>query len=109
MTKQIKAFKYRIYPTKEQSELIDKTIGCGRFVFNFGLAKHQEKESLWLTVNEMVQNGYFPDNQFKTDYFKASFYEGYLPLCKNHTNLVKSKQCIDSLNLSNFSIIPTMK
>jgi putative transposase len=29
-----KAFKFRIYPTKEQEILIAKTIGCSRFVFN---------------------------------------------------------------------------
>ncbi len=29
-----KAYKFRIYPNKEQSTLINKTIGCSRFVFN---------------------------------------------------------------------------
>ncbi|WP_110926770.1 IS200/IS605 family element RNA-guided endonuclease TnpB [Bacillus massiliglaciei] len=29
-----KAYKFRIYPTKEQETLITKTIGCCRFVFN---------------------------------------------------------------------------
>lgn len=29
-----KAYKLRIYPTKEQETLIAKTIGCSRFVFN---------------------------------------------------------------------------
>lgn len=35
----IKAFKYRIYPTKEQQKLIDKTFGCCRFVYNYFLNK----------------------------------------------------------------------
>ncbi|MBI6004112.1 helix-turn-helix domain-containing protein, partial [Clostridium perfringens] len=26
-----KAYKFRIYPTKKQAELINKTIGCCRF------------------------------------------------------------------------------
>ena len=34
-----KAFKYRIYPTKKQQELINKHIGCCRFVYNFCLEK----------------------------------------------------------------------
>ncbi len=34
-----KAYKYRIYPTKEQEILIAKTIGCSRFVFNHFLDK----------------------------------------------------------------------
>lgn len=37
-----KAFKFRIYPTKEQAELINKTFGCSRFVFNYFLAKWNE-------------------------------------------------------------------
>ena len=31
------AVKYRIYPNKEQSNLIDRTIGCARFVYNLML------------------------------------------------------------------------
>ncbi|MDQ0177265.1 RNA-guided endonuclease TnpB family protein [Bacillus chungangensis] len=34
-----KAYKFRIYPNKEQKTLIAKTIGCSRFVFNHFLAK----------------------------------------------------------------------
>ncbi|NLI68407.1 MAG: helix-turn-helix domain-containing protein, partial [Bacilli bacterium] len=34
MTKQNKAFKFRIYPNKEQKELLAKTFGCVRFVYN---------------------------------------------------------------------------
>ena len=40
MTKQVlKAYKVRIYPTKNQIDLIEKTFGCCRFVYNFFLAK----------------------------------------------------------------------
>ena len=34
-----KAYKYRIYPTKKQQELINKHIGCCRFVYNLCLEK----------------------------------------------------------------------
>lgn len=45
------AFKYRIYPNKEQKELINKTFGCCRFVYNeylgVKISKYKEsKESL---------------------------------------------------------------
>ncbi len=33
-----KAYKFRIYPTHEQATLINKTIGCARFVFNHFLS-----------------------------------------------------------------------
>ncbi len=34
MAKQNKAYKFRLYPTKEQALLIRKTFGCVRFVYN---------------------------------------------------------------------------
>ena len=34
-----KAYKYRIYPNKKQKELLAKTFGCCRFVYNHYLAK----------------------------------------------------------------------
>lgn len=37
-----KAYKYRIYPNKKQQELIQKTFGCCRFVYNTYLAKRIE-------------------------------------------------------------------
>src|SRR5690606_5633897 len=37
-----KAYRFRIYPTKEQEILITKTFGCSRFVFNHFLAKWNE-------------------------------------------------------------------
>lgn len=32
-----KAFRYRIYPNKQQQQLIQKTFGCARFVYNYFL------------------------------------------------------------------------
>lgn len=37
-----KAYKYRIYPNKQQQELIQKTFGCVRFVYNYYLNKRKE-------------------------------------------------------------------
>ena len=37
-----KSYKYRIYPNKTQQELISKTFGCSRFVYNNLLAKRIE-------------------------------------------------------------------
>jgi putative transposase len=38
-----KAFKFRLYPTKEQATLINQSIGCSRFTFNHFLAKWNEQ------------------------------------------------------------------
>ena len=43
----LKAYKYRIYPNKEQKNIINKTIGSCRFVFNYYLE---------LRINEYKDN-----------------------------------------------------
>ena len=40
--KKNKAIKYRIYPNKEQQNLILKTFGCSRFVYNYMLEESIE-------------------------------------------------------------------
>ena len=39
----LKAYKYRFYPNKHQEEMIQKTFGCCRFVYNHTLAYRKEK------------------------------------------------------------------
>lgn len=49
-----KAYKYRIYPNKVQQELIQKTFGCCRFVYNYYLNKRKEvyeKDKTTFTYN----------------------------------------------------------
>lgn len=43
-----KAYRYRIYPNKTQQELIQKTFGCCRFIYNYFLD---------LRIKEYEQNG----------------------------------------------------
>jgi putative transposase len=38
-----KAYRYRFYPTLEQISFLAKTFGCCRFVYNYFLAKKQER------------------------------------------------------------------
>ena len=42
MTKQNKAFKFRLLPNKKQEVLLAKTFGCVRFVYNKMLAERKE-------------------------------------------------------------------
>lgn len=42
MIKILKAYKYRLYPNKEQEIYINKNIGCCRFVYNYFLSKRIE-------------------------------------------------------------------
>ncbi len=40
--KVIKTFKYRIYPNKEQQEILSKHFGCCRFIYNYFLNERKE-------------------------------------------------------------------
>ena len=56
-----KAYRYRIYPTKEQEELIIKTFGCARFVFNYFLALTEHTyEETGKTVNHSDRSAMLP-------------------------------------------------
>lgn len=56
-----RAYKFRIYPNKEQEELIQKTFGCVRFVYNYFLADRKdayetskESRTMFQQINAMV-------------------------------------------------------
>ena len=58
----LKAYKYRIYPNKEQECLIQKTFGCCRFVYNQALSyrtdlyEKENKSMSRLDCNYYVRN-----------------------------------------------------
>lgn len=45
------AFKYRFYPTKEQANLLARTFGCVRYVYNWGLAL---RRNAWTERKESI-------------------------------------------------------
>lgn len=80
-----KAYKFRIYPTKKQAELINKTIGSCRFVFNYSLGVQKTKDNYWNIVEEMVQQGYFQENNWKGEFFnKTNSIKDVAKLKKNY-------------------------
>lgn len=80
-----KAYKFRLYPTHEQKELINKTIGCSRFVANFAMSQQNKHEELWYITNELVQQGVLRENNFKTQCFnKVQSIKDIAQLKKNY-------------------------
>ena len=53
-----KAFKFRIYPNKEQTILINKTFGSARFIYNYYLAKEKENKYInaYSNIKDYVDN-----------------------------------------------------
>lgn len=52
-----KAYKFRLYPTYKQREFFNRTIGCGRFVYNWALAMRKEaykKDKTTLSINKDI-------------------------------------------------------
>ncbi len=69
---QRKAYKFRIYPSLEQEDLINKTFGCCRKVFNLFLGNHKRlNDLLWYATEAMYQSGQLPSNNWKGDFFNA--------------------------------------
>ena len=91
-----KAYKFRIYPNKRQIELINKTIGCTRFVFNFFLGQQKAKDAYWYIVEEMVQLGQLPANNWKGEFLNRYKTVKSLPELKKHYSFLKE---VDSIAL----------
>ena len=58
----LKAYKYRIYPNREQEEYFTKCFGCARFIYNKMLA---DKIEHYKTTGGMLKN---TPAQYKNDY-----------------------------------------
>jgi putative transposase len=93
---QHKAFRFRVYPTKDQEILINKTLGCSRFVFNHFLGEQKAKDSYWFIVQDMVQNGQLSKNNWKGGYFQKYETIKSLPKLKKHYHFLKE---VDSIAL----------
>lgn len=60
MTKQNKAYKFRLYPTEEQAHLIRKTFGCVRFVYNKMLVERKVVYGKYKENKKELQKQKFP-------------------------------------------------
>ncbi|SDH08795.1 Helix-turn-helix domain-containing protein [Aneurinibacillus thermoaerophilus] len=55
-----KAYKFRLYPTQEQEQLLAKTFGCVRFVYNKMLAEWKETYEQFKDDKETLKKKKFP-------------------------------------------------
>ena len=60
MTKLNKAFKFRLYPNKEQQGFLAKTFGCVRFVYNKMLEERKETYEKFKDAKEQLKEQKFP-------------------------------------------------
>lgn len=69
------AYKYRLYPTPEQAVIINKNIGCARWVYNWALATSKQQYEESKKAKEETGEG-------EVVYFKRRFYQDQLPMLK---------------------------
>jgi putative transposase len=49
----VKGYKFRIYPNKDQIDLLEKTFGCCRFVWNKALAEAKQEQEFYLAHKDI--------------------------------------------------------
>ena len=64
-----KAYKFRLYPNEQQEELINKTFGCCRFLYNRMLAERiSVYEQLKDDKESLYQHKYKTEKQYKEEF-----------------------------------------
>lgn len=107
-------YKYRLYPTQEQSHQIDKTIGCARFVYNSLLAKAEEsyqktgKTKIDSYASLKAQYSWLKDvDSYALAYAQQHLRFAYKNFFNNHKNMPKyhskktGKQTYTTHNIDN--------
>jgi putative transposase len=87
----LRAYKYRIYPTKEQKEYFTKVFGCVRFVYNKMLA---DKIEYYKQTGKMLKNTpaqYKKEYPFLKEVDSLAFANAQLNLEKAFKNFFKNK------------------
>ena len=72
-----KGFKFRLYPTKEQAERINKTLGCCRYVYNHMLERRIKAYSKILDlpcVRMHPRQGYQCSKQYSEERSRSAGY-----------------------------------
>ena len=52
------SFKFRLYPDKEQKELLNKSFGCSRFIYNYYLSNIENNgyQNAYSNISDYVNN-----------------------------------------------------
>ena len=62
-----KTYKFRIYPNDSQKELLNKSFGCSRFVYNYYLTKI--KNNGYMSANACIKD-YVDNLQYEYSFLK---------------------------------------
>lgn len=81
----LRGYIFRLYPTKEQATLIDKTIGCSRFIYNYSLKERLNKK---ITNYEQIKNlpNLFAEYKWLNEIDKNALYNSIKNVDRTITN-----------------------
>src|SRR5690625_537949 len=108
MTKQNKAFKFRLLPNKEQAVLLAKTFGCVRFVYNKMLAERIEVYEKYKDDKEALSKVKHPTPAKYKDEFPFLKEVDSLALSNAQMNLQRAYKNFFIINI-NFSTLKNIK
>lgn len=92
-----KSFKFRIYPNRIQTELINKTFGCCRFIYNSMLSERKsayealkdDRQKLW-EYKYKTEKDYKNEFEWLKEVESSSLQQARLDLSKAYMNFFKS-------------------
>ena len=93
----IKSYKYRIYPNKEQQDILEFNMGCSRFVFNHIKATYEmykkqvEERGLKLYANRKLFNAMLTDLKKRYSFLKEA---NSTALQKAYDNLISGYRMV---------------
>ena len=96
----LRAYKYRLYPTKEQEVLFTKTFGCCRFVYNWGLsmriaAYKEHKETLSnIYLTNLMSRELKKENEWLTEVNSQSLQSALRNLDIAYKNFFRDKKAV---------------
>ena len=93
--KQLKAFKFRLVPNKQQQILLTKNLGCCRFLYNQMLSEKQEKYKNSDTSKTKTEKQYKEDFEFLKEAESSSLQQARIDLTQAYKNFfrkIKQKQ-----------------
>ena len=95
----LKAYKYRLYPKPQQQELLNKHLGCTRYIYNWALEKkinHYQQENKSLSCfdikKKLVDLKKNQDTKWLTEVNSQSLQESIINLDKAFTRFFREKK-----------------
>lgn len=94
-----KSYKIRLYPNKEQQNMIEQSFGCSRFIYNTMLAermqiykehKNDENRQLLWTHKYKTEKEYKEQFEWLKDVESSSLQQARIDLCNAYNNFFKS-------------------